>query len=63
MVDEPDEPPYLSSNHELNDILETIEFNKEDSFDELLHVNPNEAQGPDGIHPFILREVPTLCEP
>ena len=63
MVDEPDELPHISSNHEINDILETIEFSREDVFNQLLHVNPNKGQGPDEIHPRILREVPTLCEP
>ena len=28
MVDEPDELPHISSYHEINDILETIEFRR-----------------------------------
>ena len=63
MVKEPDELPYISSNDKTKDILETIDFSSKDIFDLLLQVNPNKAQGPDEIHPRILREVPTLCEP
>ena len=63
MVNEPDQLPHIDSNYEIKDTLETIEFNQEDVFNQLLQVNPNKAQGPDEIHPRILRDVPTLCEP
>ena len=63
MINEPDELPHIDSNYEMKDTLETIEFNQEDVFNQLLQVNPNKAQGPDEIHPRILRDVPTLCEP
>ena len=64
MVDESDNVPYFKvENSDKIKCISDIEFSQDDVFKLMLKVNGNKACGPDGIHPIILKEVPSLAPP